>query len=191
MTSNADRPALSAAMRRHRCDDSGNELYTRFRYQPIRGLGYEPGVHRRDPSTIVRADDLYYVWYTRCTGPKYKWLNADIWSATSTDGVTWTERGPRGAWDDFSVFTANVLIAGGAYIPDKFDDPEDGQGFTWGPCHYGMSDWCFLLRFDCDLRRNCEKQLAWQHFRHYSTVRDVMLDPERFNVPGRALRGGR
>jgi hypothetical protein len=44
-------------------------------------------------------------------GPRYKWLNADIWYATSPVGVHWTEkgpavkRGPKGSWDDFSVFT--------------------------------------------------------------------------------------
>ena len=85
---------MSAAMRRHVVDDSENELYTRFRYSPVKGLGYEPGVNRRDPSSIIKVGDLYYVWYTRCTDPKYKWLNADIWYATSPDGVNWTECGP-------------------------------------------------------------------------------------------------
>ena len=362
-----DRPP-SAAMQRFKCDDSENELYTRFRYKPVSGLGYEPGVHRRDPSTIIKVGDRYYVWYTYCTDPKYKWLNADIWYATSPDGCHWTQRGPavrrgpKGSWDDFSVFTTNILVvegtyylsyqarafasrrnvvgmakadspdgpwvklpdpilkttpdgklkevpggyanwaqylekgswdsgavhdpgilprwgkywlyykghqiggkmpadskcgvavsdhpegpyvkhplnpiinsgheiwmwpwkrgvaamvdwagpekntvqysqdgvnfevvasledmppAGGAYIPDKFDDPEDGQGFTWGLCHYGASDWCFLLRFECDLERGGKKQLDWKYFKHYGTVRDVMVDPERFDVPPEALR---
>ena len=362
---------MSAAMRRHVVDDSENELYTRFRYSPVKGLGYEPGVNRRDPSSIIKVGDLYYVWYTHCTDPKYKWLNADIWYATSPDGVNWTERGPavrrgpKGSWDDFSVFTTNILVAdgkyylcyqartftsrrnvvgmakadspdgpwvkladpilrttpdgklkelpggytnwsqfeekgswdsgavhdpgilprfgkywlyykghqiggrmaadskwgvavadhpegpytksplnpvtnsgheiwvwpwkkgiaaivdwaglekdtvqysedgvnfdvvasledippaGGAYISDKFDDPENGQGFTWGLCHYGMSDWNFLLRFECDLHRDSEKQLQWKYFRHYSTVRDVMVDPDRFGVPPKALRRNR
>jgi hypothetical protein len=82
----------------------------------------------------------------------------------------------------------DIPPAGGAYIPDKFDDPENGQGFTWGLCHYGMSDWNFLLRFECDLHRDSEKQLQWKYFRHYSTVRDVMVDPQRFGVPPEALR---
>lgn len=358
---------LSAAMARHGCDDSENELYTRFRYEPIEGLGYEAGVGRRDPSSIIKVGDFYYVWYTHCTDSKYKWLNADIWYAASPDGHEWTEcgpaveRGPEGAWDDFSAFTTNILVAdekyylcyqartfssgrnavgmaradspegpwekltepilrttpdgklknadsgyanwsqfeekgswdsgavhdpgilprfgkywlyykghqigaampadskwgvavadrpegpyvkhplnpitnsgheiwvwpwksgvaaivdwagpekdtvqysedgvnfevvasledippaGGAYIPDKFDDPEDGRGFTWGLCHYGRADWGFLLRFECDLRQGVGKQLDWKHFRHYSTVRDVMLEPERFGVTREAL----
>ncbi|MDP7656309.1 MAG: hypothetical protein QF706_09555, partial [Roseibacillus sp.] len=43
---------LSAATKRLRAHDSRNELYTRFRYQPVKGLGYEKGVSRRDPSSI-------------------------------------------------------------------------------------------------------------------------------------------
>ncbi|MBT3287619.1 MAG: family 43 glycosylhydrolase [Victivallales bacterium] len=359
----------SAAMARHLCDDSENELYTRFRYEPVQGLGYEQSIHRRDPSSIIRVDDLYYVWYTRTGDPKYRWLNADIWYATSPDGMAWSEVGPAvergqtGSWDDFSVFTSDILVAegtyylcyqartfgsarnvigmaraespdgpweklpepilrttpdgkladerdgytnwakyvekgswdsgavhdpgilprfgkywlyykghqvggampadskwgvavsdhpegpyvkhplnpvtnsgheiwvwpwksgiaaivdwagpekdtiqysedgvnfevvasledippaGGAYVPDKFDDPEDGQGFTWGLCHYGMSDWNFLLRFGCDLQQGQEKELAWKHFKHYATVRDVMVDPDRFDIPRDALQG--
>jgi len=362
----------SAAMKRLRVDDSQNELYTRFRYSPVEGLGYEPGINRRDPSSIIKVGDLYYIWYTHCADPKFKWLNADLWYATSLDGYVWTERGPavergaEGAWDDFSVFTCNILVAegkyylvyqaesmperglginvvgmakadspngpweklpepilktapdgkfevpdlsrthkqkviekgswdsgavhdpgilvrdgkywlyykghgigdvmfadskwgvaisehpegpyekhslnpitnsghevwvwpwkrgvaamvdwagpekgtiqysedgvnfevvasledippaGGAYIPDKFTDTKDGQGFSWGLCHYGRSDWNFLVRFDCDLERGQEKQLAWSYFQHYSTIRDVMVNPERFNVPPKALLG--
>ena len=335
--------SLSAAMRRHAVDDSENEFYTRFRYEPVKGLGYEPGINRRDPSTIIKVGKLYYVWYTHCADPKYKWLNADIWYATSPDGINWTEKGPavergqRGSWDDFSVFTTNILVAqgkyylcyqvrsfdsgrnvvgmakakspdgpwvklpkpilrttpdgklinagsgytnwsryeekgswdsgavhdpgillrngkywlyykghqiggkmaadsklgvaiadhpegpyikhpqnpiansghevwmwpyksgvaaiidwagpekgtiqyskdgvnfeivasledmppaGGAYIPDKFKDPANGQGFTWGLCHYGRTDWNFLLRFDCDLSRDSAKKLNWKY----------------------------
>ena len=36
-----------------------------------------------------------------------------------------------------------------------------------------------------------EKQLDWKYFRHYSTVRDVMVDPDRFGVPAEALHGKR
>lgn len=361
---------LSAAMKRHKMDDSENEFYTRFRYQPVKGLGYEPGVNRRDPSTIIKVGDLYYVWYTRNTDPQYSWLNADIWYATSPDGINWTEhgpaveRGPTGSWDDYSVFTTNILVAegkyylvyqartfnkqrnvigmsranspngpweklpepilrttpdgkyrnenksgysnwqdvleegswdsgavhdpgilkrngkywlyykghkigekmfsdskwgvaiadhpegpyvkyplnpitnsghevwvwpyksgvaamidwggpekgtiqyaedginfqvvasledippaGGAYITDKFTDTKNGLGFTWGLCHYGKTDWNFLLRFACDLKRGVEKKLDWKYFPHYSTVRDVLRDPERFGVPREALKG--
>lgn len=33
-----------------------------------------------------------------------------------------------------------------------------------------------------------EKQLRWEYYRHYSTVHDVMVDPERFHVAPEALR---
>ncbi len=365
-----DTVRLSAAMQRFQGDDSENEFYTRFRYQPVNGLGYENGVNRRDASSIIKVGDVYYVWYTRNRDSRYSWLNADIWYATSTDGINWTEmgpaveRGPKGSWDDFSVFTTNILVtegkyyltyqartfteqrnvigmakadspdgpwqklpdpilrttpdgkyrdehkpgysnwqdfieegswdsgavhdpgilirkgkywlyykghkigekmfadskigvavsdypegpyekhtlnpvlnsghevwmwpyksgvaslvdwagpekgtvqytedgvnfevmtaledippAGGAYIADKFDDPEDGQGFTWGICHYGMSDWNFLLRFDCDMKQGVQKKISWNYFQHYSTVRDVMADPGRFQLPVDALDG--
>ena len=107
------------------------------------------------------------------------------WAGPEKDTVQFSEDGVN-----FHVVASleDVPPAGGAFIPDKFDDPEDGQGFTWGMCHYGASDWNFLLRFECDLHRDSEKQLQWKHFRHYSTVRDVMVDPERFGVPPKALR---
>jgi len=146
--------------------DRNNEFYTTFKYTHLKGLEPEKGVCRRDPSTIIKVGDLYYVWYTKYSGPK--------------------PVRPRNAEQ-----VSDIPPAGGAYIPDKFDDPEDGQGFTWGLCHYGASDWNFLLRFECDLHRDSRKQLAWKHFRHYSTVRDVMADPARFGVPAEALRGKR
>ena len=111
----------SAAMQRFVVNDSENELYTRFRYKPVKGLGYEAGIHRRDPSSIIKVDDTYYVWYTYCRDTKSSWLNADLWYATSKDGETWSEQGPAvergkdGAWDDYSVFTTNILVAKNRY----------------------------------------------------------------------------
>jgi len=354
---------MSAAMQRHQMDDSENELYTRFRYQPVTGLGYEKGVNRRDPSTIIKVDGKYYIWYTRNECQKSSWLDADIWYATSDDGTSWQEQGPAvirgdaGAWDEYSVFTTEILVAegkyylcyqakrnndplnvvgmswadspdgpwhklaepiltptpdgklinpnehgdsnwgaaleigswdsgalhdpgiikfkgkyylyykghaigekmftdskwgvaiadkpegpyvrhqanpvsnsghetwvfpwktgmaaivdwagpekgtiqysedginfeiittledippaGGAYVADKFLDSNDGQGFSWGLAHYGASDWCFLVGFTCDLTRHGEKDLGWHGFPHYSTIRDVMKEPERFGI---------
>jgi hypothetical protein len=354
---------ISAAMKRHKVDDSKNELYSRFRYQPVTGLGYEDGVNRRDPSTIIKADDKFYIWYTRNECKNSSWLDADIWYATSKDGINWQEQGPavqrgeKGSWDEYSVFTTEILVAnnqyylcyqakknndplnvvgmakasspdgpwtklpdpilecsqdgklinphehgdsnwgaalevgswdsgaihdpgiitfngkyylyykghaigekmftdskwgvaiadnpegpyikheanpvsnsghetwvfpwktgiaaivdwagpekgtiqysengidfeivttledippaGGAYVADKFTDSGDGQGFSWGLAHYGASDWCFLVGFTCDLERNKEKDLGWHGFPHYSAIRDVMKEPERFGI---------
>jgi len=359
---------LSAAMQRHQCDDSENELYTRFSYRPITGLGYEKGVNRRDPSTIIKANDQYYIWYTRNECSQSSWLDADIWYATSDDGVNWREQGPAvtrgaaGSWDEYSVFTTEILVAdgkyyltyqakknndplnvvgmawaesadgpwnklaepivepsrsgrlrnpnehgdsnwgdaleigswdsgaihdpgvikfrgqyylyykghaigetmftdskwglaiadkpegpyvkhpanpvsnsghetwvfpwgtgmaaivdwagpekgtiqysedgvnfevvtgledippaGGAYVADKFNDSGDGQGFSWGLAHYGASDWTFLVGFECDLRRSAEKDLGWHLFPHYSAIRDVLKDPERFGLSRQSL----
>ncbi len=121
----------SAAMERFDRDDSRNEFYTLFRYTPIEGLAYEEGVGRRDPSNIIKVGDFYYVWYTRISGLKptqnwrsatetqraYRWDLAEIWYAKSADGYRWEEqgmaigRGPKGSFDDRSVFTTNILVA--------------------------------------------------------------------------------
>ena len=134
--SQPNKKQLSAAMQRHVVDDSHNELYSRFNYTPVTGLGYEEGVSRRDPSSIIKVDGLYYVWYTRCLDTKSTWLNADIWYATSPDGINWTEqgpaveRGPDGSWDDYSVFTTNILVADGKYYMTYQAEKKDGYGIN-------------------------------------------------------------
>jgi len=131
--------AASAAMKRCRTlglkYEEDNEFYSRFRFSPAKGLGFEEGIVRRDPTDIIKVGDVYYVWYTRTAkGPPhagfdratdtlraYSWDLADLWYATSPDGKTWTERGvavprgPKGSFDHRSVFTPNVLVAGGRY----------------------------------------------------------------------------
>ncbi|MBZ9535818.1 family 43 glycosylhydrolase [Cytobacillus oceanisediminis] len=104
-----------------------------FRTSGVNGLGYEDGVHRRDPSSVIKVDDLYYTWYTKSVGehagfgtgdPEAKvfpWDLSEVWYATSPDGVNWEEqglavgRGPRGSYDDRSVFTPEIL-----HHEDKF-----------------------------------------------------------------------
>lgn len=133
----------SAAMRRFRLlynsdwdnELSSKEFQTEFRYSPAVGLGYEEGVARRDPTGVIKVSSLYYVWYTKT--PKgltsvgfanstdklraYTWDLASIWYATSPDGKTWTERGeavsrgPKGSFDERSVFTPDILVADGRY----------------------------------------------------------------------------
>ena len=136
---------LSAATHRlydrwGRYGDSTSEFYTTFRYSPLPGLGPEPGVTRRDPTAVVHADGRFHVWYTRRGGGEpdpahrpragreqrwdvaaYDWDLAEIWHATSADGVAWCEqgravaRGPRGAFDGRSVFTPGILVWRGRY----------------------------------------------------------------------------
>jgi len=93
--------------------DADPEFRTKFTYRNI--LGPTKGITRRDPSDVIRAGELYYVWYSKTpNGPSG--YDATIWYATSPDGVTWTEKGealPRGgagAWDEASVFTPGILV---------------------------------------------------------------------------------
>jgi beta-xylosidase len=82
---------------------------------PAMGLGPTSGVMRRDPSDIIQVGDLYYIWYTK--GAANSGYDATIWYATSPDGHAWTEkgealtRGPKGSWEEQSVFTPNILAA--------------------------------------------------------------------------------
>ncbi len=90
-------------------------------YSDATGIGQEDGVMRRDPSDIIKVDDLYYVWYSK--GPKSTGYDATVWYATSPDGQQWAEKGlavgkgeaGSGSWDEASVFTPNILVAEGKY----------------------------------------------------------------------------
>ena len=130
---------VSAATRRLREQWQGgeSELATAFRYSEVSGIGEEPGVTRRDPSTVLKIGERYYVWYTRRQTqarkrqvppakqtwdvPAFDWDLAEIWYATSADGFHWEERGvaarrgPRDAHDGRSIFTPDVLYAEGRY----------------------------------------------------------------------------
>ncbi|MFH1716434.1 MAG: family 43 glycosylhydrolase [Planctomycetota bacterium] len=126
---------LSAASKRAlKWPRIGNEWFGEFQVFDLKGdLAYEEGVVRRDPSAVIKVDGKYFVWYSKSTGPShgfagnvetekvFPWDRCDIWYATSTDGWTWKEeglavaRGPRGAYDDRSVFTVEVLQHEGKY----------------------------------------------------------------------------
>jgi hypothetical protein len=100
-------------------------------YTDVAGIGFEPGVCRRDPSDVIRVNDTYYVWYTKVVRTelpeKFRSLYPSgypgtIWYATSDDqGYSWRERGealalgPPDAFDSFGVFTPNILRFGGKY----------------------------------------------------------------------------
>lgn len=111
--------------------DLGNEWFIEFSdlKPPLKGdLAYEEGVVRRDPSAVIRENGKYYVWYSKSTGPTqgfggnveedkvFPWDRCDIWYATSEDGETWKEEGlavarggKKGAYDDRSVFTVEIM----------------------------------------------------------------------------------
>jgi len=106
-----------------------------LKYTEAEGLGFEKGICRRDPSSVIKVGNLYYIWYTYFkdlnkpvgfeaadeTRRAVTWDLCTIRYATSPDGVHWTEQGeavplgPKGAFDDRSVFTADVLVADGKY----------------------------------------------------------------------------
>ncbi len=100
-----------------------------FDISPLKGC-FEPeeGVHRRDPSSVIKHGDDFYVYYTKSVGPHvgfgnpdlskkvFPWDYSEIWVATSKDGYTWSEKnlviktGDKGAYDERSVFTPEILV---------------------------------------------------------------------------------
>ena len=86
-----------------------------IQYSTADGLGPQQGVTRRDPSDIIRAGGLFYVWYAKSDASQGD--DVSIWYATSADGHAWVEkgevltRGPGSSWDAKSVSSPNILIA--------------------------------------------------------------------------------
>ncbi|MHA6483358.1 glycoside hydrolase family 117 protein [Paenibacillus sp. strain BS8-2] len=123
----------SAATIRGKQYTKNADWFCEFKYEPIEGLGYEEGIHRRDPSSVIKVGDLYYVWYTKSVGAAvgfntgdpdakvFPWDQSEVWYATSPDANTWTEqglavgRGPKGSYDDRSVFTPEILHHDGKF----------------------------------------------------------------------------
>jgi len=133
---------LSEAMKRNLSYQSEypmeNELYSHFKYTPLRGLEYnndDGTLTRRDPSKVLFENGKYYVWYTHRetespivggelftdTKPAVDWDLSEIWYATSKDGFTWKEQGvaipraPKGQLGHRSVCTADILKFKGKY----------------------------------------------------------------------------
>lgn len=120
---------LSAAMKRAiKWPQHDNSWFFEYKTMPLKGdLAYEEGVVRRDPSSLFKIKGQYYVWYSKSVGPTqgfagdiendkvFPWDRCDIWYATSPDGITWKEqgmavpRGPKGNYDDRSVFTVEIM----------------------------------------------------------------------------------
>lgn len=115
-----------------------NELYSQFKYTEITGFdysGHDGTISRRDPSKVIFTEGKYYVWYTyrntptppqgaaksNDTIPSTDWDLAEIWYATSTDGINWQEQGvaikrpkkPMVGWR--SISTTDILVFEGKY----------------------------------------------------------------------------
>jgi len=120
-----------------------------FRYSPA--IPFEVGVTRRDPSPVIRAGNLYYVWYSR-TMESADGYSASVWYATSSDGFTWSEqgealpKGPKGAFDEHAVFTPTILVAADRYylfytaVPEPFDNDGGGPKGTRTAIGVAVSD---------------------------------------------------
>ncbi len=118
---------------RERNYEQDNTWYCELNTSIAKGLEQEENIHRRDPSSVILVDGLYYTYYSRSVGDHvgfhtgdleakvFPWDLADIWYATSKDGYVWEEkgvavaRGERGSYDDRSVFTPEVLKYEGKY----------------------------------------------------------------------------
>lgn len=132
---------LSASMERlydewNPHEDRGNELYSNFKYTPLKGLEISDSISRRDPTKVIKVDGVYHVWYTSRrtaekpegipkatdTKPGTDWDLADIWHATSKDGWTWEEdkepavrRPPAPEPGSRSICTPGILQWKGKY----------------------------------------------------------------------------
>ncbi|MFI3236421.1 MAG: glycosyl hydrolase [Lachnospiraceae bacterium] len=114
--------------------EGGNDWFTYFKFTKLKGdLAPEEGVVRRDPSSVILVDGVYYTYYTKSTGEwfgpdmtkpdqkAFPWDYAEVWYATSTDGYEWKEMGcavglgEKGQYDERSVFTPEILAHEGKY----------------------------------------------------------------------------
>ena len=144
-----------------------NELFSQFKYTRLQGFDYSNGdgtVSRRDPSRPILIDGDYYMWYTKrhtivppigwhraaeATDeiPSTDWDLADIWYATSKDGITWEEQGvavsrppkPEPGWR--SVCTPDILVWEGKYYLyyQAFNEPSGLRG-DWCPVSVSWAD---------------------------------------------------
>ncbi len=115
-------------------DKTNADWFIEFEIEPLKGdFAYEEGVIRRDPSAVIKVDDLYHVWYTKGKGETvgfnsanlndkvFPWDLTEVWHATSKDGLFWKEegraigRGAAGSYDDRACFTPEVLAHNSMY----------------------------------------------------------------------------
>ena len=107
-----------------------------YRVRELKGIGYEKGARRQDPSNIIKVADTYYVWYSkviRTEDVPFSAYFGSIWYAGSKDGINWTEhgqalgKGQKGAWDSRGVFTPYVAVFAGHlfmfYTATSNDEP--------------------------------------------------------------------
>ncbi len=126
-----------------------SDWFCDFTEGEIKGLEPEVGIHRRDPSSVILVDGVYYVYYTKSYGAHvgfysgdlaakvFPWDHSEIWYATSKDGYEWAEqgvvlqRGESGRYDDRSVFTAEIMKYNGDFylVYQTVQDPYVNRSF--------------------------------------------------------------
>ncbi len=112
-----------------------NEFNTQFKFVKLEGFEFDKGIERYYPSSVIKVDDLYYMWYSKpkvnseVVGPNdatdttraFHWDLCEVWYATSTDGYKWEEqgvaikRGSKSMYYHRSVFNPDILMANGKY----------------------------------------------------------------------------
>lgn len=153
----------AATLRALQWEDHDNRWFFEYSLSPLKGdLAYEEGVVRRDPSAMIYEDGKYFVWYSKSVGETqgfagdiendkvFPWDRCDIWFATSEDGETWKEegiavaRGEKGAYDDRSVFTTEIMKWDGKYylcyqtVKSPYTVRVKNQvGMAWSDSPYG------------------------------------------------------
>lgn len=92
-----------------------------FSYNELSGIGLEKGITRRDPSDVIKVNNVCYVYYTKVIGRAAGYWG-EIWYATSTDnGYNWKEEGrvlaigKKDMFDSQAVFTPNIIKSEGDY----------------------------------------------------------------------------
>jgi len=91
-----------------------------YRLTELDGLGRDLRLERQDPSNVIKAGDLFYVWYTQRPANINPYASTIYYSA-SRDGLKWEDRGQalgkgeKDAWDSFGVITPYMAVINGKY----------------------------------------------------------------------------
>ncbi|MGJ8682074.1 glycoside hydrolase family 117 protein [Paraglaciecola sp.] len=149
-------PAMSRMFDYSATRPQNSELFSQFKYTKLEGFDYNGGdgtITRRDPSRPILVDGKYYIWYTKRhtevppvgskraelatdTIPSTDWDLAELWYATSSDGLTWKEQGvavprpPKPNPGHRSVATPDILVWEGKYYLyyQAFNEPSGLKG---------------------------------------------------------------
>ncbi len=79
---------------------------------------------------------------------------------------------------DIASITSFMPPAGGPFVPDAFTSQGDGQGISWGLCHFTnagthKTQHSILARFDCDLSLSVDDKRFKRHSYVHQTKPDV------------------